>query len=273
MTTGLSLLGGTDWRAGLGIHRTQAGRIGISPGRGWRAEARCSTTTPAIYSVTSATDPAAQRPGGATCVLGPGPARVRNHRHRTRPPERARARCPTVTVSGPPERARMRCPVEDYSASSGDPPPSPHPAAGARRGRCPVGPQPGRGARWPLTVPHVADRLAFTRAFGRAGSPDCSAARGPDATSTVATWWEQSRAGSAAKRSPQWAVLGAVPRTRRCQECGPAPGPPCRSSSLHGPRAAVAGPAGGPDRPESAGSQPILEPGPRAVSVGPQVGY
>ena len=273
MTTGLSLLGCTDWRAGLGIHRTQAGRIGISPGRGWRAEARCSTTTPAIYSVTSATDPAAPRPGGATRVLGQGPARVRNHRHRPRPPERARARCPTVTVPGPPERARARCPAEDYSASSGEPA-----SVTAPGRRSAPGPVPGRaaarpGARWPLTVPHVADRLAFTRAFGRAGSPDCSAARGPDATSTVATWWEQSRAGSAAKRSPQWAVLGAVPRTRRCQECGPAPGPPCRSSSLHGPRAAVAGPAGGPDRPESAGSQPILEPGPRAVSVGPQVGY
>jgi hypothetical protein len=193
------LLGCTDWRAGLGIHRTHAGRIGISPGRGWRAEARCSTTTPAIYSVTSATDPAAQRPGGATRVLGPGPARVRNHRHRPRPPERARARCPTVTVPGPPQRARVRCPAEDYSASSGDPPPSPHPAAGARRGRCPVGPQHGRAARWLLTVPHVAVRLVFTRAFGRAGPPDCSAARGPDAVSTVATWREQLRAGGVAE--------------------------------------------------------------------------
>ena len=195
VTTGLSLLGCTDWRAGLGIHRTQAGRIGSSLGHGLRAEARCSTTSPAIYSVTSATDPAALRPGGATRVLGLGPARVRNHPHRSRPPTRARARCTTATVPGPPVRARARCPVEDYSTSSGDPPPSPHPAAGARRGRCLAGPRPCRAARWPLTVPHVADRLVFTRAFGRAGPPDCSAARGPDAVSTVATWREQFRAG------------------------------------------------------------------------------
>ena len=121
MTTGLSLLGCTDRRAGLGIHRTQAGRIGSSPGRGRRAGARCSTTPPAIYSVPSATDPAALRPGGATRVLGLGPARVRNHPHRPRPPVRARARCATATAPGPPERARARCPAEDYSASSGEP--------------------------------------------------------------------------------------------------------------------------------------------------------
>jgi hypothetical protein len=115
------LLGCTDRRAGLGIHRTQAGRSGSSFGRGQRAEARRTTTSPATYSVTSATDPAAPRPGGATRVLDHGPARVGNHRHRSRPPQRARARCPTVTVPGPPERARERCPAEDYSASSGEP--------------------------------------------------------------------------------------------------------------------------------------------------------
>jgi hypothetical protein len=212
VTTGLSLLGCTDWRAELGIHRTQAGRIGSSTDRGQRVEARCTTTTPAFYSVTSATDPAAPRPGGATRVLGQGPARVRNHRHRPRPPERARARCPTVTVPGPPERARARCPAEDDSASSGEPA-----SVTAPGRRSAPGPVPGRtavrpgGARWPLTVPHVADRLVFTRAFGRAGSPDCSAARGPDATCTVAAWWEQFRAGSVTERSPQWAVLGVVP--------------------------------------------------------------
>jgi hypothetical protein len=119
-------------------------------------------------------------------------------------------------------------------AGPGEKPPSPHPAAGAgpgavhhrhrpwaagagpgavpRRGLLSLerGPAsvtaPGRrsapgpvlsraAARWPLTVPHVADRLVFTRAFGRAGPPDCSAARGPDAVSTVATWREQFRAG------------------------------------------------------------------------------
>ncbi len=138
-TTGLSLLGCTDWRAGLGIHRTQAGRIGSSPGRGWRAEARRSSPTPAVYSVTSATDPAAPRPGGATRVLGSAPARVRNHRHRLRPPQRARARCPAVTVPGPPLRSRARCPAEDYSASSGDPA-----SATAPGRRSAPGPAPGR---------------------------------------------------------------------------------------------------------------------------------
>jgi hypothetical protein len=54
--------------------------------------------------------------------------------------------------------------------------------------------------------------------------------------------------------------IAAVGRARR----GPAGPPrsgvragaglPRKSSSLHGPQAAVAGPAGGPDRPESAGS-------------------
>ena len=140
-TSGLSLLGCTDWRAGLGIHRTQAGRIGSSTERGQRVEARCTTTTPAIYSVTSATDPAAPRPGGATRVLGQGPARVRNHRHRPRPPERARARCPTVTVPGPPERARARCPAEDDSASSGEPA-----SVTAPGRRSAPGPVPGRTA-------------------------------------------------------------------------------------------------------------------------------
>jgi hypothetical protein len=36
------------------------------------------------------------------------------------------------------------------------------------------------------------DRLSLGL-FGRAGSPDCSAARGPDALSTVAAWWGQFR--------------------------------------------------------------------------------
>jgi hypothetical protein len=254
VTTGLSLLGCTDWRAGLGIHRTQAGRIGSSPGRGPRAEARRSTTTPAIYSVTSATDPAAVRPGGATRVPGLGPARVRFHRHRPRPPARAGRGAPPPPLLGRRSGPGRGAPPRTTQPRVGNPPPSPHPAAGARRGRCPVGPESGRVARWPLTVPHVADRLGFTRAFGRAGSPDCSAARGPDAMCTVATWWGQSRAGGVTERSPQWSVLGGARRARRGQKCGPEPGLSRRSSLLRGPRAAVAGPAGGPDRPESAGS-------------------
>jgi hypothetical protein len=108
--------------------------------------------------------------------------------------------------------------------------------AGARSGRSPAG-----GTRRPLTVPHVADRPVFTRAFGRAGSPDCSAARGPDASCTVAARWEQFRAGCVAERSPQWTKLGGARRTRRGQKCGPEPGLPRRSSWQRGSRAAVAG--------------------------------
>jgi hypothetical protein len=128
------------------------------------------------------------------------------------------------------------------------------------------GPVPGRTVvrpGGPLTVPHVAVQLAFTRAFGRVGSPDCSAARGPDATCTVAAWWEQFRAGSVTERSPQWAVLGVVPWTCQGQESGPVPGLPRRSSSLYGPRAADAGPGPGQVVVTASIDQPALEPGPR----------
>jgi hypothetical protein len=72
-------------------------------------------------------------------------------------------------------------------------------------------------------VPHVADLLVFTRAFGRAGSPDCSAARGPDAVGTVATWWEQFRAGGVTERSPQWTVLGGARRAAEVRSAGRSP--------------------------------------------------
>ena len=172
-----------------------------------------------------------------------------------RPPERARARCPTVTVPGPPVLARARCPAEDYSASSGEPSSATAPGRRSAPGTVPgrAAARPG-GPGGPLTVPHVAVRLVFTRAFGRAGSPDCSAARGPVASCTAAARWEQFRAGSVTedRRSGPCSVWSR--RARRGQECGPAPELPRKSRSLHRPRAAVAGPAGGPGRPESAGS-------------------
>jgi len=199
VTTGLSLLGCTDWRAGLGIHRTQAGRIGSSLGHGQRAETRCSTTTPAIYSVTSATDPAAVRPGGATRVPGHVPARVRNHRHRSRPLQRARARCL----------------AEDYSASSGEP------ASVTAPGR--------RSAPGPVP----------SRAAARPGGPvatDCAARGGSTGlhsglrTGRIAGLLSRPRAGrhvhgchvvGAVPGRWRRGVIAAVDRTRR----GPA-GPP-----------------------------------------------
>jgi hypothetical protein len=248
------MLGCTDWRAELGIHRTQAGRIGSSTERGQRVEARCNTTSPAIYSVTSATDPAAPRPGGATRVLGLAPARVRNHRHRSRPPQRARARCPTVTVPGPPERARARCPAEDDSASSGEPA-----SVTAPGRRSAPGPVPGRTAVRP----------------GGPKATNCAARGGTTGlhsglrTGRVAGLLCRPWAGRLAHGCR---VVGAVPGRQRLGEiaavgrarCGP--GGPAevrragRSPDCHAGQDRSAGRgrgqrgrAGGPDRPESAG--------------------
>ena len=173
-TSLMRLLGCTDWRAGLSIHRTQAGRIGSSPGRGRREEARRTTTSPTTDSVTSAPG----RPGGATRVLGPVPARVRNPRHRSRPPQRARARCPTVTAPGPPQRARARCPAGGLR----------NPGWGTRRRhrtRPPL--RAGVGAAWayaragprgPLTL-RTSRTAGCHSGLRGAGSPDWIATAGP----------------------------------------------------------------------------------------------
>jgi hypothetical protein len=83
------MLGHTDRRAELGIHRTHAGRRGRL-GRDQRAEVHCSTTTSPIDSANSSTATgrvvAATRPGGAArrvplqCRAG-----QRTHRHSTGP--------------------------------------------------------------------------------------------------------------------------------------------------------------------------------------------
>jgi hypothetical protein len=52
---------------------------------------------------------------------------------------------------------------------------------------------------------------------------------------TVATWCGQCRGLRRLEGSPQWAVLGVVPWSRRGQECGPEPGLPCGPSLLCGP--------------------------------------
>ena len=129
--------------------------------------------------------------------------------------------------------------------------------AGARSGRSPAG-----GTRRPLTVPHVADRPVFTRAFGRAGSPDCSAARGPDASCTVAARWEQFR--GRLRRGE----IAAVDQARR----GPADPPrtEVRAGARTAPQVKLAagitgrgsrGPVGGPNRPQSAGRLATPSPG------------
>ncbi len=98
------MLGCTARRAGLGIHRSQAGRRGSSPGRGWRVEARRTTPTPSFDSATSVTAPGRPAAGRCRPCAGPVPARARNHRHRPRPLLRAQARCTSVTATGPPRR-------------------------------------------------------------------------------------------------------------------------------------------------------------------------
>jgi hypothetical protein len=109
-------------------------------------------------------------------ALGPVPARAGTRRHRTWPPLRARARCPTVTVLGSPQRLGSGAPPATTHLRAGDPPPSPHPAAAASRGRCHSGRCPC-GASW------AADCAARCGLPGRhsglqeAGSPDCIAIR------------------------------------------------------------------------------------------------
>jgi hypothetical protein len=257
------LLGCTDRRAELGIHRTQAGRIGSSPGHGQRVEARCTTTSPATYSATSATAPAAPAAGRCHPCARPGAGPG----EKPLPPLPAAAAGPGAV----PHRHRS------WAAGAG-------PGAVPRRGllslvrgtrlhhrtrppeRAGVGARPDHspaGARWPLTVPHVADRPAVTRAFGRAGSPDCSATRWAGRPVHGATRWGQFRAGVVTERSPQDALLCAVPRTRRDHECGPEPGLPRESSCLTGRGPRRLGRAAGRAGPSQQGA--ILPPGPGRV--------
>ncbi len=169
------MLGCTARRAGLGIHRSQAGRRGSSSGRGWRVVARRSTSTPSTDSATSATVPGRLAAGRCRPCAGPVPARARNHRHRPRPQLRARARCTTVTVTGPPQRPGSGAPPGTTKPGWGNQPPPPCPAAAASRDRC----RPG-GAHGPLS-------LRTSRSAGRhsglrgSGSPDWIATAGPGA--------------------------------------------------------------------------------------------
>ena len=148
------MLGCTAGRAGLGIHRSQAGRRGSSPGRGLRVEARRTTTTPSTDSVTSATASGRPRPGGAACV----PARCRPGRKTTvTVPGR---RCgPGCGAPPSPPLGRLGGPVvvprQGLRSPGGDPASATVPGRLASRGVCRPGRCPG-GAPWASESPHVA---------------------------------------------------------------------------------------------------------------------
>ncbi len=237
------VLGCTARRAGLGIHRTQAGRRGSRLGRvgGWRPAAlrlrRRSTPSPPPLI------PAAGRPGGAARVLGLAPARARNHHHRSRPPQRARARCTTVTftVTGPPQRL-----------GGGAPSGTTQPGRGTRlrhRTRPPLRAGDGAaragvraGPRGPLTLPHVADCRVATRALRGAGSPDCIAIAGPGAARPDVGGGGSAGAATSPSGSPRATFTVWDRGLRRLPDRGPPPcPPPCQPGRIR-PGAARASP-------------------------------
>jgi hypothetical protein len=153
------IVGCTDRSAKLGIHRTQAGRRGSRLGRDQRAEARCSTTTPSIDSVASATDPG-RSAAGSWREVPPGahhPCRPvrRTHGHRPRPPPRQRSRRGASPSPLPAAvAARARYPARDYSSPGWE----------------------GR-LRHPLRPPQraVAGGARAVARAGPRGSPNCAA--------------------------------------------------------------------------------------------------
>jgi hypothetical protein len=94
-------------------------------------------------------------------ALDPLSARAENHRHRSRPPQRARARCTTVIVTG---CGPGRCPARVDSTPGGGPAAATVHGRRSGPGAVPLGPSPERGPVGHLTVPHVADCRAVTRA-------------------------------------------------------------------------------------------------------------
>jgi hypothetical protein len=277
-------------RAGYPSDSSRADRQ--QPGHGRRAEARRTTATPTTDSVTSATDPAAPRPGGATWVHGPVPARARNHRHRPRPPQRARARCPTVTVPGPPLRSWARCPAEDDSASSGGTASVTAPGRRSVPGRC----RPGIARRVGPVASDCAARCGpigfhsdlrtdrrtaglLCHAMGRTPSARLhalGAAPGRQRDEEIAAVGRTLCVHRACREHERRPVPGQG-RTAE-QECGPVPGQGRTSARVKfvlraAGRGSWAGRRTGPAQVSKARGQPALKPGPRAVSVRPQVGY
>jgi hypothetical protein len=196
---GPALLGCTAGRAGLGIHRSQAGRRGSSPGRGLRVEARHTTTTSSTDSVTSATASGRPRPGGAACV----PARCRPGWETTAtvPGRRCGPGCgappspPLGRLGGP-----VLVPRQGLRSPGGDPASATVPGRLASRDVCRPGRCPG-GAPRATESPHVAVSRA---PLGHLGGADRR-------TGSPLPW-----PGHQAPGSPQWASAGAgSPRSDR----------------------------------------------------------
>jgi hypothetical protein len=189
------LLGCTARRAGLGIHRSQAGRRGSSPGRGLRVEARRTTPTPSIDSVTSATASGRSAAGRCRPCAGPAPARARNHRHRPRPLVRARGWCTAVTVTGPLQRP-----------GNGAPPGPTIPGRGPRL-RHRTRPPPRAGAGAARASGRAGPRGPLTSRTLRPSRRHSGTSVGPDAGLLAICWagrlvhgcmrWGQCRAGIA----------------------------------------------------------------------------
>jgi hypothetical protein len=168
-------------RAVLGIHRTQAGRRGIRLGRGQRAEC------PLLYNCAVERRPHLRHRTRPLCGRAVPPveldslsARAETHRHRSRPPQRARARCTSVIVTGPPPRPGAVPRPRRLNAGWGTrrhhlPRPPQRAGGGAARAVARAGPRgpPNCAARCGLPGCHSGRHGA--------GSPDCIATAGPGA--------------------------------------------------------------------------------------------
>jgi hypothetical protein len=241
------MLGCTARRAGLGIHRPQAGRRGSSSGRGWRVAARRFTTTPPTDFATTATASGRPRPGGAARVPAlcrPGRGTTATAPGRSCGPGRGAPPSPSLgRRCGP-----VAAPRPGLRNPGGEPASGTVPGRRSEPGPVPPGPVPGRGPRGPL-------RLRTSRSAGRhsglrgSGSPDWIATAGPgaarpdvrggpvpgpgrpeataeDAVHCAARAVDrvETRASRGAGSPGRTATAGPAPRART-QAVGPAPGP------------------------------------------------
>ena len=210
----------------------------------------------------------AHPPGGATRVLGSMLARVRSHRGAPPSPFLGRR-------SGPGRGA----PLRTTQPRVGDPPPSPRPAAGACRGRCPpgiarrVGPEPSDcAARCGPTGFHSGLRTdrrtagLLCHVMGRTPSArlhTLGAVPGRQRDEEIAAVGYHSVCPSGMPRTS--AVAGArkgpVRRTRSAGRSPDRAGPTHESSLICGPRAAEVRPGGPPCRRETARASLPSSPG------------
>jgi hypothetical protein len=157
-------------------------------------------------------------------------------------------------------RTRAQCPAEDNSASSGGPASVTAPGRRSVPGRCPPGIA-RRVGRSPLTVPHVAGRLAITRALRtdrRTAGLFCHVmGRTPSARlHTSGAVPGRQRVEEITSVGYHFVCPSGMPRTR--SEAGARKGPDRRTGSA-GRRPDRAGPP----------HESSLSCGPRAADVGP----